>query len=142
MTITQQAQLSGRVAFTYPNPKGGIKERDVTVRELQYGTTKYHKEPTWLLHGYCHTKKAPRVFDLMQMSGLKSVIIEKTLSNLAYQAGIPYQDFASQVMNYVVQIAKVHIEHSGQEGFSVVMERDKELVKLTVEVGITEETKH
>lgn len=140
--ISQQAQLSGRVVFTYPNPKGGIKEREITVRELQYGTTKYHKEPTWLLHGYCHTKNAPRAFDLTQVSGLKSVPVKQTIGDLAEQAGIPYQAFASQVMSATIIIAKAQMEQSGEEEFSIDMESGNNVVRLTVKDIDVDKTKH
>ena len=71
MKITQAANLSWLVTFTYTNHKGVIEDRKVGVCRLDYGTTEHHTN-AWMFRGYCYSRRAYRSFDLAKITNLKN----------------------------------------------------------------------
>lgn len=64
---------SVEVEFTYTNWKGKTKQRRAVFTLLQFGSTEYHPKPQLLVYGYDLDKKAPRVYALKDISGIKLI---------------------------------------------------------------------
>lgn len=55
--------------FTYRNHSGDVAERHVIPIKTWYGTTEWHKKPTWLLQAYDLDRGALRDFDMREFGG-------------------------------------------------------------------------
>lgn len=63
-----EADRNREVCFTYLNHRGETYDRTVTPIRIEFGTSKWHDQPQWLLHGFCHKKQAERTFAMMHIS--------------------------------------------------------------------------
>jgi hypothetical protein len=58
------------VRMVYTNWRGETQVRTIIPRELRYGTTRWHKQPTYLLRAFDVDRREEREFDLKQCAFL------------------------------------------------------------------------
>jgi predicted DNA-binding transcriptional regulator YafY len=58
----QGKPMKTEVTFTYKNYRGETSVRLVRPIMVSFGTTGFHSEPQWLLHGWDLNKDAERTF--------------------------------------------------------------------------------
>lgn len=60
-----------RYEFTYTNWKGITKTRKAQFYRVTYGSTEYHPEPQFLIHGFDLDKKDTRTYALKDIRDIK-----------------------------------------------------------------------
>ena len=63
-------KLQGKVNFDSVNWKGESSSRYVLVNYIYYGSTEYHKEEQWLVHGFDLSNRSWRTFALKDITNL------------------------------------------------------------------------
>lgn len=56
--------------FEYKNYRGEVSQREVICKYIWFGTSEYHPEPQFFMHGFDQAKKEHRDFALKDISKL------------------------------------------------------------------------
>jgi len=57
-----------RIAFTYRNYQGEVAQRRAVVIGVEWGSTRWHPAPGWLLRAHCLDQDEMRLFAMADMT--------------------------------------------------------------------------